>query len=109
MNFKEYQKLSRRTAIYPGKDKNFIYPTLGLAGETGEVVEKIKRILRDKNMVVSQETKKEITKELGDVLWYLAQLATELGLSLDEIASLNIEKLSDRQKRGELRGSGDNR
>lgn len=109
MNFEEYQKLSRRTAIYPDKDKNFIYPTLGLAGETGEVVEKIKRILRDKNMVVSEETKKEITKELGDVLWYLAQLATELGLSLDEIASLNIEKLSDRQKRGELHGSGDNR
>lgn len=109
MTFKEYQKQSRKTAIYPGKDKNFVYPTLGLAGETGEVVEKIKRILRDKELKIDKATRQELAKEMGDVLWYLAQLATELGLSLDEIASQNIKKLSSRQKRGELHGKGDNR
>ena len=109
MTFKDYQKQSRKTAIYPNVGKNFIYPTLGLAGETGEVVEKIKRILRDKNMAISEKTKEELTKEMGDVLWYLAQLATELNLSLDKIASFNIKKLSDRQKRGKLHGGGDNR
>jgi len=109
MTFEEYQKLSRETAIYPDKDKNFVYPTLGLVGEAGEVAEKIKKILRDKNSVIDEETKKELAKELGDVLWYLSQLITELNLSLDEIASLNIDKLSSRKERGTLHGSGDNR
>jgi len=109
MTFEEYQKLSRETAIYPDKDKNFVYPTLGLVGEAGEVAEKIKKILRDKNSVIDEETKKELAKELGDVLWYLSQLITELNLSLDEIASLNINKLSSRKERGTLHGSGDNR
>jgi len=109
MTFEEYQKLSRETAIYPDKDKNFVYLTLGLVGEAGEVAEKIKKILRDKNSVIDEETKKELAKELGDVLWYLSQLITELNLSLDEIASLNINKLSSRKERGTLHGSGDNR
>ncbi len=109
MTFEEYQKLSRETAIYPNKDNNFVYPTLGLSGETGEIAEKIKKVLRDSEGSVSEKTKQELEKELGDVLWYLSQLATELGLSLDEIASLNIEKLKSRQKRGEVHGSGDNR
>ena len=109
MTFEEYQKLSRETAIYPDKDKNFVYLTLGLVGEAGEVAEKIKKILRDKNSVIDEETKKELAKELGDVLWYLSQLITELNLSLDEIASLNIDKLSSRKERGTLHGSGDNR
>ncbi|MFH1657499.1 MAG: nucleoside triphosphate pyrophosphohydrolase family protein [bacterium] len=109
MNFEEYQKLSRQTVIYPDKDNNFVYPTLGLVGETGEIAEKIKKVLRDDAGVVSEEKKQEIAKELGDVLWYLAQLATELKLSLEEIVSLNINKLKSRQERGELSGSGDNR
>ena len=109
MTFEEYQKLSRETAIYPDKDKNFIYPTLGLAGEAGEVAEKIKKVLRDKNGTIDDETKKELLKELGDVLWYISQLSAELGLSLEEIASLNLEKLNSRKERGALRGSGDNR
>ncbi len=109
MTFEEYQKLSRKTAIYPNAGNNFIYPTLGLAGETGEVAEKIKRVLRDKNGIVNEQTKAEISKELGDVLWYLAQLAAELNLSLDDIASANIEKLSSRKKRGVLHGDGDDR
>lgn len=109
MTFKEYQKLSRKTAVYPDVDKNFIYPTLGLAGETGEVVENIKKIIRDKNNLIDQESRKELSKELGDVLWYLSQLATELGVSLDEVALENIEKLQSRKKRGVIHGKGSNR
>jgi len=109
MTFKEYQKLSRKTAIYPDLNKNFIYPTLGLAGETGEVVENIKKIVRDKNKLIDKKTKSELSKELGDVLWYLSQLAAELNISLDEIAVKNIEKLQSRKKRGVLRGKGNNR
>ena len=109
MNFKEYQKKSRETVIYPNKDNNFVYPTLGLAGEAGEVANKIKKFLRDNQGIVSEENKQEVKKELGDVLWYVAQLATELGLSLDGIAEANIEKIMLRKKNGELSGSGDNR
>lgn len=109
MNFSEYQKLSRRTAFYPNKDNNFVYPTLGLAGEAGEVAEKIKKVLRDKSGIVDKTAKNDLVKELGDVLWYLSQIAAELGLSLDEIAEANIAKLADRQKRDRLGGSGDDR
>lgn len=109
MTFEEYQKLSRETALYPDKDKNFVYPTLGLSGEAGEVAEKIKKVLRDKNGIIDQQTKEEIKKELGDVLWYCAQIATELGLSLDQVATFNIEKLFSRKDRGVLHGNGDNR
>lgn len=109
MTFEEYQAESRKTAIYPNKDNNFIYPTLGLAGEAGEVAEKVKKVLRDGNGEVSPEKKEEIKKELGDVLWYLANLSKELGLSLDDVAQGNLDKLRSRQERGELHGSGDNR
>ena len=109
MDFKEYQKLSRETAFYPNHGDNFIYPTLGLCGESGEVSEKIKKVIRDKQGKISEADKQEIQKELGDVLWYLAQLATELGLSLDEVAIQNIKKLQSRKERGVLGGSGDNR
>jgi NTP pyrophosphatase (non-canonical NTP hydrolase) len=109
MDFEEYQKKSRKTAVYPNAGENYIYPTLGLAGESGEVAEKIKKVLRDKDGVIDDETKEMIKKELGDVLWYVAQLASELGLSLDEIAEKNIEKLYSRMDRGKLNGDGDNR
>jgi len=109
MNFEEYQKLSRRTAIYPDKDNNFVYVTLGLVGEAGEIAEKIKKIFRDNNGILDEERKQILKKELGDVLWYLAQLSTELGLSLDDIACFNIKKLSSREQRGTLHGDGDNR
>lgn len=109
MTFKEYQKLSRETAIYPNRDKNFIYPTLGLAGEAGEVAEIIKRIIRDEEGLIDERVKSELLKELGDVLWYLSQLATEFNISLDEIAAKNIEKLKDRKERGALHGKGNNR
>ncbi|MBI5731884.1 MAG: nucleoside triphosphate pyrophosphohydrolase family protein [Candidatus Magasanikbacteria bacterium] len=109
MTFQEYQKLSRRTALYPQKGLNFVYPTLGLTGEAGEVAEKIKKILRDKEGKIDDASKEEIKKELGDVLWYLAQLSTDLGLSLDEVAQTNLTKLFDRMERNALAGNGDNR
>ena len=109
MTFEEYQKQSRRTALYPNLGQNFIYPVLGLCGESGEVAEKIKKIIRDEGGVCSEEKKQEIKKELGDVLWYIAQISTELGLSLDEVANFNLEKLLSRLDRGMIHGSGDNR
>lgn len=109
MNFNDYQTLSRRTALYKDKGSNFVYPTLGLAGETGEVAEKVKKILRDKDGVADEATKDSLKKELGDVLWYLAQLATEFGLSLDDIADANLKKLSSRMERGKIGGDGDER
>lgn len=109
MNFKEYQEKSRKTAIYPKIGESYVYPALGLGDEAGEVLGKIKKIFRDKNGILDKQTKIEIKKELGDVLWYLAQLSTELELSLDDIAEANIEKLYGRLERGVLQGSGDNR
>lgn len=109
MNFSDYQKESRKTAMYPDKDHNFVYPTLGISGKSGEVAEKVKKILRDKEGKVDEEDKKEIAKELGDVLWYIAQLSSELGLDLDDVARGNIEKLRSRKERGVVHGNGDNR
>jgi NTP pyrophosphatase (non-canonical NTP hydrolase) len=109
MNFNEYQKKSRKTAVYPNKGKNFIYPVLGLVGESGEVAEKIKKVLREKGGIVDKRTKREIKKELGDVLWYVSQVAAELDISLDELALANIRKLMSRKKRDRLFGNGDNR
>lgn len=109
MDFKEYQKKSRKTAIYPQVGRNYVYPTLGLAGESGEVAEKIKKVIRDKKGKIDKENCLEIEKELGDVLWYVSQLASELKLDLDDIAEKNIEKLYSRMGRGKLKGSGDNR
>ena len=82
---------------------------MGLAGETGEIAEKIKKVIRDKGGKINLRDKKELSKELGDVLWYLANLATELGLSLEEIARDNLAKTSSRKKRNRLHGKGDNR
>jgi NTP pyrophosphatase (non-canonical NTP hydrolase) len=109
MNFKEYQEAARKTAIYPNKDNNFIYPTLGLAGEAGEVAEKVKKVLRDNQGIFSEEKKQELVQELGDVLWYVANIAQEIGVDLEKVVEKNLEKLKSRQQRGELGGSGDNR
>lgn len=108
MNLSEYQRESRRTAEYP-REAWLVYPALGLAGEAGEVAEHAKKTIRDDGGKVSDERRAAMSKELGDVLWYVAQLATELGLDLDEIAGQNLEKLFSRQTRGVLSGSGDDR
>lgn len=109
MNFEEYQKESRKTASYPKIGKNFVYPTLGVAGEAGEVAEKIKKIFRDDGGRITKKRLGEIKKELGDLLWYISQTATELNLSLNDIAEDNLKKLFSRKKRGKIKGSGDNR
>ncbi len=109
MNFTDYQTKSRVTAKYPAIGHGVIYPTLGLINEAGEVAGKIKKVFRDKDGLISDETRKALKAELGDVLWYLAQVSTELNLSLDEIAEYNLAKLLDRQARGKIKGDGDNR
>jgi NTP pyrophosphatase (non-canonical NTP hydrolase) len=113
MQFSDYQTQSRVTAAYPDLNNNFIYPTLGLVGEAGELAEKVKKLMRDKAMFtpadVTDEVKAEVLKELGDVLWYTAQLATEFGVNLDQVAEQNMEKLKSRMERGKITGDGDNR
>jgi NTP pyrophosphatase (non-canonical NTP hydrolase) len=108
MRLSDYQRESRRTAEYP-RAAWLAYPALGLAGEAGEVAEHAKKAIRDDGGSVSEERKAAMSKELGDVLWYVAQLATELGLDLERIAEQNLQKLLSRQQRGVLSGSGDDR
>ncbi len=109
MTFDEYAELAGKTAVYPGRGKNLIYPVLGLAGESGEVAEKVKKLIRDKNFQIDAEFKDAIKKELGDVLWYIAAICYELGLSMDDVAKTNIEKLRSRKERNMLHGEGDER
>jgi NTP pyrophosphatase (non-canonical NTP hydrolase) len=109
MDLGEYQTRSRATAVYPGAGENLLYPTLGLCGEAGEVAEKIKKMIRDDDGVLTDDRRRALSKELGDVLWYLAQIATEADLDLSVVAAGNIEKLHSRQRRNVLQGSGDDR
>ncbi len=109
MNFETYQQRVLETAVYPNLGENFIYPLLGLNGEVGEVTEIVKKLYRDDNGQLKIQHREKLKKELGDVLWYVAQLSTELGLNLDNIAQLNLEKLKSRKERGVLQGSGDDR
>jgi len=109
MNFDEYQRKAVGTAIYPQQGDNIYYSALGLAGEAGEVCDKIKKIMRDQdgNRTLAQE--EEIAKELGDVLWYIANLCEEMDIDMSQAAAMNIAKLESRKERGTLKGSGDNR
>lgn len=109
MDFSEYQRLSRRTAAYPAIGHAVIYPALGLTNEAGEVAGKIKKIFRDKGGEIGPAERDALEAELGDVLWYVAQVATELGLSLDEVAQHNLDKLMSRLERGTIQGDGDTR
>ncbi|HMD57656.1 MAG TPA: nucleoside triphosphate pyrophosphohydrolase family protein [Solirubrobacteraceae bacterium] len=108
MELSDYQQRSRRTAEYP-REAWLAYPALGLAGEAGEVAEHAKKAIRDDGGAISEARREAMGKELGDVLWYVAQLASELGLDLDRVAEANLEKLLSRQRRGVLSGSGDDR
>lgn len=109
MDFTEYQQKANDTARYPVIGHSVIYPTLGLTSEAGEVAGKIKKIFRDKDGVFGDADRTALISELGDVLWYLAQVATQLSISLDEIAEHNIDKLLDRKARGKIQGDGDAR
>lgn len=108
MELNEYQKAALETAIYPESQK-IIYPTLGLTGEAGEVSDKVKKVLRDNNGEFSPERREQIALELGDVAWYLAVCAHDIGYSLEDICKKNIAKLLSRKQRGRINGSGDNR
>ena len=117
MELNQYQKAALETAVYP-KEYKTIYPALGMNGEAGEVADKVKKVLRDSELIVRDgrgaivlpdAKREELAKEVGDVLWYVATMAYDLGYSLDEIAEMNIQKLASRKQRGQLSGSGDNR
>ena len=109
MKFDDYQKDAVATAIYPNQGDNLYYPALGLAGEAGEVCDKIKKIMRDCDGIPTGDQEIEILKELGDVLWYVANLCEELDCDMSHAAATNITKLQSRKMRGTLKGSGDNR
>ena len=106
MNFNEYQKLALSTAVYPEEHK-VVYPALGLCGEAGEVADKIKKTIRGDSSLVNVTG--SIADELGDVLWYLAILADDLGVPLEDIAYWNVDKLQRRMKSNKIKGDGDNR
>lgn len=103
----EYQQEAIKTAIYDPKYA-IVYPALGL-GEAGEIQGKVKKVLRDSNGIFTEEIKKELAKECGDLLWYISLISRDLGYNLDTIAQMNIKKLKDRKERGVISGSGDNR
>jgi len=110
LDFRTYQEQARSTAVYPGMGEgNWIYPALGLAGETGEICEKIKKCIRDDGGKMKPERLADIEKELGDVLWYIAALGSELGLDMETIAERNLAKLAHRKKNGKIHGDGDHR
>ena len=99
MNFEEYQTEASQTAHYPRRMSNLEYPTLGLAGEAGEVANIVKKIQRDHDGILTDETRGKLKDELGDVLWYISACADELGLTLQEIAEYNVNKLAKRHGR----------
>ncbi|ADB35580.1 MazG nucleotide pyrophosphohydrolase [Kribbella flavida DSM 17836] len=109
MNLNDYQQAALRTAAPKDKPNELFHLLLGLVGETGEIAEKAKKIVRDHNSDFSRWDLDDLTKELGDTLWYVAVLADHFGVSLDDVAHRNIAKLADRQSRAALGGSGDNR
>lgn len=119
LSFEEYQKRAADTARYPKVfvqqedgtllETNFIYPSLGLGGEAGEILEKVKKIVRDQHGAVTNENRAAIAKEVGDELWYLASICKEFGLDMGEVAQGNLDKLAARASKGTLSGSGDNR
>ena len=108
MTFNEYQEAAGKTSVYP-RELRMVYPLIGLAGETGEVAEKVKKTIRDNDGVFDEDEKLEIAKELGDVLWYVSAIAGDMGYRLDDIARLNLEKIQSRDERDMLHGNGDTR
>jgi NTP pyrophosphatase (non-canonical NTP hydrolase) len=108
-DFATYQRESRKTWSLIHVDHPIVYPTLGLVNEAGEVAGKIKKIFRDKGGAIREDDRLALKHELGDVLWYLTQICTELDLTLEEVAAANIEKLFSRLERGQIGGEGDHR
>lgn len=108
MTLNDYQHAALETAVYP-KEYKIVYPALGITGEAGECSDKVKKIIRDNHGEFTDEKKQEIAKEIGDVLWYCAALAHDIGYTLEEVCKMNVEKLHSRKDRNKLSGSGDNR
>ena len=116
MELNEYQQDALKTAVYP-REFETVYPALGMNGEAGEVADKVKKIIRDTayvrndkgEIVLPHEKRESLALEVGDVLWYCATFAHDIGMTLDEVAKMNVAKLQSRQNRGQLRGSGDYR
>jgi NTP pyrophosphatase (non-canonical NTP hydrolase) len=114
MTMYDYEEAAMNLAFY---EHPLVYPALGLVGEAGEVADKVKKLYRDGHLSLggdpilelNVDIRVEIAKELGDVMFYVTAVASDLGFDLDEIATMNIEKLNSRKRRGRLRGSGDNR
>ena len=110
MTFDEYQQQALTTALYTDDEMtNLAISALGVAGEAGEVADKMKKVLAYDRGVMTEEIRAEFGKELGDVLWYVAVMAQQLGMPLDSIAQKNLDKLASRKERGVTRGNGDNR
>lgn len=113
MKLDDYQERALASAIYPerttGSKIAIVYCALGLAEEAGESAGKIKKMLRDNDGVLDDDIRHRLSRELGDVLWYLAALAREIGLKLSDVAETNLDKTKDRLTRGMIRGSGDDR
>jgi NTP pyrophosphatase (non-canonical NTP hydrolase) len=109
MRADDYQTRALDTAIYPNRGANFVYPVLGLCGESGEVADKLKKVIRDGDGILTDTVRDAVAKELGDCMWYIAVLAYELDYELSEIMAMNLAKLASRQQRGVISGSGDAR
>lgn len=109
LDFSAYQEAAARTGGEVRVDHPIVYPTLGLTNEAGEVAGKVKKIFRDRGGVITGPDREALALELGDVLWYLSELCTRLGIPLEEVAAKNIAKLADRAARGVISGDGDHR
>ena len=108
MDFTKYQQTAVETAIYPDTHR-ILYPALGMAGEAGEVANKVKKIIRDGTENLPEDWKDQLASEIGDVLWYCAALANDLNMPLALIAAQNRDKLLERKQKGTIGGSGDSR
>jgi len=108
MDFNTYQETAVETAIYPDTHR-ILYPALGMAGEAGEVANKVKKIIRDGTENLPEDWKDQLASEIGDVLWYCAALSNDIGIPLALIAAQNRDKLLARKQKGTLQGSGDTR
>jgi len=114
-DFNDYQSKANLSAKYPKILDNLLYPALKLNGEAGEVAEKVGKLMRDKGYwpgegkEISNEDRHALLLELGDVLWYVAAIATELSTNLEDVATMNLKKLDDRMNRDMISGSGDTR
>jgi NTP pyrophosphatase (non-canonical NTP hydrolase) len=110
MTLDEYQKRALQTAVFNDDEfKDTAHWVFGITGEAGEIAEKMKKIIRDKDGIINKADKQELVKEVGDVLWYLAVFAKQLNVSFEEIGRVNLDKLQSRKDRDVIKGSGDNR